>query len=121
MTNTSLLFLQRDSPKISTRIGQPKLKLFGNPCAYTVFYWNCPHTLFKALANADDARVPSFTWIPESGTEEGVPHLQIHFNDGKPDDIALLKRYNPIPRAADEREEDIDKCIFNGHLQGPML
>jgi len=67
------------------------------------------------VASADNL-VPSFSWIPESGSSEGVPHLAIHFNDGKPDDIAVLKRFNPIPRGANEREEDIDQCIFNGYL-----
>ena len=43
--------------------------------------------------------------------------MKIHFHDGKPDDVALLKRFNPIARGANEKEEDIDKCIFNGYLQ----
>ena len=63
-----------------------------------------------------DKLVPSFTWIRDNGTEAGVPHLAIHFHDGKPDDIAILKRFNPFPKRADETEESIDQCIFTGYL-----
>jgi hypothetical protein len=42
--------------------------------------------------------------------------LAIHFHDGKPDDIALLKRINPIPKGVNEDEDSIDKCIFSGKL-----
>ena len=42
--------------------------------------------------------------------------MAIHFHDGKPDDIALLNQYNPIPRQNYETEESIDNCIFRGNL-----
>ena len=42
--------------------------------------------------------------------------MAIHFHDGQPDDIALLKYDNPIPKGADEDEDSIDKCIFGGYL-----
>ena len=42
--------------------------------------------------------------------------MAIHFHDGRPDDIALLKLFNPIPKGANEDEESIDKCIFSGKL-----
>ena len=61
-------------------------------------------------------QIPSFSWLPSAGKLDGFVHLAIHFNDGKPDDIALLKRYNPIPMQPGEREEDVDKCIFTGNL-----
>jgi hypothetical protein len=32
-------------------------------------------------------------------------------------DFANLKRYNPIPIGPNERAEDVDPCIFNGHLE----
>ena len=70
---------------------------------------------FTGFALAEN-RTPSFTWIPDSGSEAGVPHLAIHFHDGKPDDIAILERFNPIPKKAHETEESIDKCIFRGYL-----
>ena len=42
--------------------------------------------------------------------------MAIHFGDGKPDDIAMLKRFNPIPKQANEPEASIDSCIFRGNL-----
>ena len=45
-----------------------------------------------------------------------MAQLGISFNDGKPDDVAILERYNPIPRQPDENDEDIDQCIFKGVL-----
>ena len=45
-----------------------------------------------------------------------MAQLGINFNDGKPDDVAILERYNPIPRQPGERDEDIDQCIFKGVL-----
>ena len=45
-----------------------------------------------------------------------VPLLRIRFQDGKADDFAVLKSFNPIPQHALEREEDIDACIYEGFL-----
>jgi hypothetical protein len=47
----------------------------------------------------------------------GVPILRIVFNDGRPDDSALLKQFNPIPKGSNEDEESIDRCIFEGFLK----
>jgi hypothetical protein len=46
-----------------------------------------------------------------------VPLLSIAFHDGKPDDVATLKRLNPIPRQPNEVEDKIDRCIFGGFLR----
>ena len=59
--------------------------------------------------------MPNFVW--EDQVADGlVPLLRIRFQDGKADDFAVLKRFNPIPQHALEREEDIDACIFEGFL-----
>jgi hypothetical protein len=39
------------------------------------------------------------------------------FPDGGDDDAALLKRVNPIPLGWDEKESDLDGCIFIGNLR----
>jgi hypothetical protein len=41
--------------------------------------------------------------------------LKVTFQDGQ-EDIAVLKRYNPIPVGPNEREENVDQCIFDGYL-----
>ena len=69
----------------------------------------------SGLASANT--VPTFTWLEDRSSESGVPLLAVDFHDGKPDDVAILKQFNPIPMQAHEREEDIDNCIFNGHLR----
>jgi hypothetical protein len=61
--------------------------------------------------------VPTFTWLHRQFSPDGVPLLSINFHDGKPDDVAVLKQINPIPRQPKEREENIDNCIFGGFLQ----
>jgi hypothetical protein len=61
--------------------------------------------------------VPTFTWLENEFSPSGVPLLSIDFHDGQPADVALLKQYNPIPKQVNELEENIDKCIFNGHLR----
>jgi len=59
--------------------------------------------------------LPTFVW--EGQVAEGIaPLMRIHFQDGLPDDHAVLKRFNPIPQHALERAEDIDACIFEGFL-----
>ena len=45
-----------------------------------------------------------------------MAYLAINFNDGKPGDIAILESYNPIPRQPNEREAEVDHCIFRGKL-----
>jgi hypothetical protein len=42
--------------------------------------------------------------------------LKITFPDGS-EDTAVLKRFNPIPAGPNEREEDVDPCIFDGYLR----
>jgi hypothetical protein len=61
--------------------------------------------------------VPTFTWLEDQFSPDGIPLLSINFHDGKPNDVAILKQFNPIPRQRKEREENIDKCIFNGYLR----
>ena len=73
--------------------------------------------LFLGLAACTEGSVPTFSWIENSYSADGVPHLSVDFHDGRPNDVALLKQYNPITKQANELEENIDKCIFNGHLQ----
>ena len=63
------------------------------------------------------SQVPTFTWIHDQFSPDGVPLLSINFHDGKPDDVAILKQINPIPRQPKERAENIDKCIFSGNLR----
>jgi len=63
------------------------------------------------------SQVPTFTWLHRQFSPDGVPLLSINFHDGKPDDVAVLKQINPIPRQPKEREENIDNCIFGGFLQ----
>jgi len=43
--------------------------------------------------------------------------LEIKFPDGGEKDYAILEPYNPIPKRAYERAEDVDKCIFQGKLK----
>ena len=66
---------------------------------------------------ASATNVPTFSWLEDQFSPDGIPLLSVNFHDGKPNDVAILKQFNPIPRQRDEREEDIDKCIFNGHLR----
>lgn len=58
--------------------------------------------------------LPSFSWEKVS-SRQAIPLLRITFPDGS-DDYAVLKAFNPIPLGRDEREEDVDKCIFDGYL-----
>ena len=73
---------------------------------------------FKLLAGfaTGIGHTPTFYWQKIPGDPEGVAQLGINFNDGKPDDVAFLERHNPIPRQPNERDEDIDQCIFKGVL-----
>jgi hypothetical protein len=32
-------------------------------------------------------------------------------------DLAILKKTNPIPLGRDEREEDVDNCIYDGFMK----
>ena len=59
--------------------------------------------------------LPSFSWERVSSRQASMPSMKVTFPDGT-EDYAVLQRYNPIPRGSDEREEDIDQCIFDGYL-----
>ncbi len=61
--------------------------------------------------------MPTFAWIQDEVSPDGVPLLSINFHDGRKNDVAVLKHFNPIPRGKNEREEDIDNCIFDGFLR----
>jgi hypothetical protein len=62
--------------------------------------------------------VPSFTWGTVSDVNLGFDAvLYIRFPDGDNDDVALLKRVNPIPVVSGEAEADVDPCIFIGNLR----
>ena len=50
-------------------------------------------------------------------TAHGVPLLSVNFHDGKANDVAILKQFNPIAKQVNESEDNIDKCIFNGFLR----
>ena len=43
--------------------------------------------------------------------------MSINFHDGQPNDVAILKQFNPIAKSLNEREEDVDNCIFDGFLK----
>jgi hypothetical protein len=53
--------------------------------------------------------LPTFEWVD-------LYALKVVYPDGNVD-FAFLKRYNPIPIGPSERAEDVDPCIFKGHLE----
>ena len=63
------------------------------------------------------SNVPTFSWLEDQFSPEGVPLLSINFHDGKPNDVAILEPFTPIPRKFKGHDEKIDKCIFRGHLR----
>ncbi len=65
---------------------------------------------------AGQTSLPTFQWLNEFAPFSTVPLLKISFPDGNEDDFAILKSYNPVPAGPNEREEDVDPCIFEGHL-----
>ena len=69
----------------------------------------------------DEELVPSFKW-DENHRNNNNAWLHIKFPDGALDDIAILKAYNPIPDAPDDKDqEDPDECIFKGKLKRERL
>ena len=66
------------------------------------------------FAVSGQGQLPSFSW-EKANTRQYYPLLKISFPDGS-EDFAVLKSYNPIPVGRDEREEDVDNCIYNGYL-----
>lgn len=67
--------------------------------------------LFAILGLSKGSSSPQFTWL----RAQPQPLLKVTFQDGQ-EDIAVLKRYNPIPVGPNEREENVDQCIFDGYL-----
>ncbi len=51
----------------------------------------------------------------DRSSDAGVPLLAVSFGDNDVD-YAALEPFNPIPLAENERHEDVDGCIFRGHL-----
>ena len=64
---------------------------------------------FKGLSVGSN--LPQFTLL----RAHPQPLLKVTFPDGQ-EDVAVLKRYNPIAVGPNEREEDVDQCIFDGYL-----
>ena len=61
--------------------------------------------------------MPTFVW-DENHLSFDDAWLVIEFKDQGPNDVAILTSYNPIPDAPDDKDQDeIDDCIFKGHLQ----
>lgn len=61
-------------------------------------------------------QLPSFEWLKEFAPFSTVPLLKITFPDGNEDDFAVLRSFNPVPAGPEERDVDIDPCIFEGNL-----
>jgi len=74
---------------------------------------NC-FLIFLALCQAN---APSFTWLENRASQEGVPILRVTFPDTNDVDFIHLRQFNPIPIQPHERAEDVDPCIFEGHLE----
>jgi len=66
---------------------------------------------------AASSKVPTFTWLHDQASPDGVPLLSVDFHDGQPGDVVVLKSHNPLPVQKYEKESDVDKCIFVGHLR----
>ena len=65
-------------------------------------------TINKASVNG----LPSFEWKASKGKYK---YLAIHFPDNGPDDVAALKRTNPIPSTKEDKK--LDRCTFQGYLR----
>ncbi len=66
-------------------------------------------TNFAGLSSGSNS--PQFTWL----RAQPQPLLKVTFPDGQ-EDVAVLKRFNPIPIGPNERAENVDQCIFDGYL-----
>jgi hypothetical protein len=66
---------------------------------------------------ASQNNVPTFAWLQDSYSPDGIPHLAVDFHDGNPVDVVNLKKFNPFPRQAAEKKDNIDECIFTGRLR----
>ena len=72
-------------------------------------------TVYFLFQVCGQVELPSFSWEKISSRQTSLPALKITFPDGS-EDYAIVQRFNPIPQGRDEREEDIDQCIFDGYL-----
>ena len=61
--------------------------------------------MFLGLANCNEGLLPSFSWDNDHLSDDGIPHLKVHFPDGGNDDTAILRRATT------------NGCNFNGHLR----
>ena len=46
---------------------------------------------------------PTFSWLQDSFSPHGVPHLQVDFHDGQAADVVNLKKFNPFVRQIEEK------------------
>ena len=78
---------------------------------------NKKFNLKNSTGQSVNAIVPILSWDPVQVSPDGIPLLNIYFNDGKKNDSILLARYNPIPLEDFETQAEVDQCIFNGYLK----
>ena len=76
---------------------------------------NSPECFFLSVDST--ANVPKFSWSQEGCSRDGIAHLNVIFPDSDITDIAILSPANPIPRQAEELDQDVDNCIFTGFLR----
>jgi hypothetical protein len=69
---------------------------------------------FGLVATSFGTKTPTFSWI-----QKPEPVLAITYPNGL-SDVAVLKNYNPIPVQSNERQEDIDTCIYDGYLSNEI-
>ena len=67
----------------------------------------------RRLSNQPTIGVPSFKWV--QNFVEPFERLIIRFPDNGTEDVALLKRTNPIP--VTDYENGVDTCIYQGYLR----
>jgi len=73
--------------------------------------------LFCNFLAQSQAIIPSFSWVENRASEAGVPILKVTFPGNNEVDFIHLRHFNPIPLQPHERKEDVDLCIFEGHLE----
>jgi hypothetical protein len=61
--------------------------------------------------------LPTFTWLADRKSVDGVPVLAVKFPGTGEVDHALLRPFNPIPLQPGEDPASVDNNIFNGHLE----
>jgi len=60
---------------------------------------------------------PVFAWLESRASVAGVPILEVTFPGSNQVDYIHFRQFNPIPLQSHERVEDVDPCIFEGHLE----